>query len=149
MGKVKPKKHTQQATTILKCILDKEANHMLHRIYFTKSREKVVSKILPATFQWKDQQGNDAFGLKAMSSSNLSKIRGSRFSEYDVRRPGDNFSRYGTCNKYKELRRDAIGGSHDALKWSRKLDKHLAIARAHKDITMQIDTTPKTTSMSA
>ena len=52
-------------------------------------------------------------------------------------------------NEFQELRRDAIGGSHDTLKWSRKLDKHLAIARAHKDTTMQTDTTPKTTPMSA
>ena len=52
-------------------------------------------------------------------------------------------------DEYEELRRDAIGGSHDALKWLRKLDKHLAIARAHKDTTMQIDTTLRTTSMSA
>ena len=37
------------------------------------------------------------------------------------------------CDKYKELRKGAIGGSEQALKWSRKLDKHLAIACAHRE----------------
>ena len=111
---------------------------MLHRTRTTKSREKVVSMILPATFQWKDQipklnEANAAFGLKEVSSSNLSKIRGSRFPEYDVKRPRDNFARCGTCDKYKELRKGAIAGSEQALKWSRKLNKHLAIARAHRE----------------
>ena len=137
MGLAKPRKHTQQATTTLKCILEKEADHMPHRTRTTKSGEKMVSMILPATFQWKDQipklnEANAAFGLREVSSSNLSKIRGSRFLEYDVKRPGDNFARCGTCDKYKELRKGAIAGSEQALKWSRKLDKHLAIARAHR-----------------
>ena len=137
-GLAKPRKHTQQATATLKCILEKEADHMPHRTRTTKSGEKVVSMILPATFQWKDQipklnEANAAFELKEVSSSNLSKIRGSRFPKYDVKRPGDNFARCGTCDKYKELRKGAIAGSEQALKWSRKLDKHLAIARAHRE----------------
>ena len=93
----KPRKHTQQAMATLKCILEKEADHMPHRMRMTKSGEKVVSMILPASFQWKDQipklnEVNAAFGLREVSSSNLSKIRGSRFPEYDVKRPGDNFA---------------------------------------------------------
>ena len=89
---------------------------MPHHTRTTKSGEKVVSMILLATFQWKDQipklnEANAPFGLKEVSSSNLSKIRGSRFLEYDVKRPGDNFARCGTCDKYKELRKGAIGGS--------------------------------------
>ena len=112
---------------------------MPHRTRTTKFEEKVVSMILPATFQWKDQipklnEANAAFGLKEVSSSNLSKIRGLRFPEYDVKRLGDNFARCGTCDKYKELRKGAVPGSEQALKWSRKLDKHLAIARAHREI---------------
>ena len=138
MGLAKPKKHTQQATETLKCILEKEADHMPHCTCTTKSGEKVVSMILPVTFQWKDQtpklnEANAAFGLREVSSSNLSKIRRSRFPEYDVKRPGDNFARCGTCDKYKELRKGVIGGLEQALKWSRKLDKHLAIARAHRE----------------
>ena len=89
---------------------------MPHRTCTTKSGEKLVSMILPATFQWKDQipklnKANAAFGLKEVSSSNLSKIRGSRFPKYDVKRPGDNFARCGTCDKYKELRKGAVPGS--------------------------------------
>ena len=138
-GLAKPRMHTQQATATSKCILEKEADHMPHRTRTTKSGEKVVSMILPATFQWKDQipklnEANATFGLKEVSSSNLSKIRGPRFPEYDVKRPGDNFARCGTCDKYKELRKGAIAGSEQALKWSRKLNKHLAIARAHREI---------------
>ena len=110
---------------------------MPHRTRTTKSGERVVSMILPASFQWKDQipklnEANAAFGLREVSSSNLSKIRGSRFPEYDVKRPGDNFARCGKCDKYKELKKGAIAGSEQVLKWSRKLDKYLAIARAHR-----------------
>ena len=137
-GLAKPRKHTQQATATLKCILEKEVDHMPHRTRTTKSGEKVVSMILPATFQWKDQipklnEANATFGLREVSSSNLSKIRGSRFPEYNVKRPRDNFAQCGTCDKYKELRKGAIAGSEQALKWSRKLDKHLAIAHAHRE----------------
>ena len=111
---------------------------MLHRTHTTKSREKVVSMILPATFQWKDQipklnKANNAFGLREVSSYNLSKIRGSRFPEYNVKRLRDTFARCRTCDKYKELRKGAIGRSEQALKWSRKLDKHLAIAGVHRE----------------
>ena len=96
-GLGKLRKHIQQAMTTLKCILEKEGDHMPYCTHTTKSREKVVSMILSATFQWKDQipklnEANAAFGLREVSSSNLSKIRGSRFLEYDVKRPGDNFA---------------------------------------------------------
>nr|PNR49411.1 hypothetical protein PHYPA_011307 [Physcomitrium patens] len=137
-GLPKPRKHTEQATAMLKCILEKEADHMPHRTRSTKSGEKMVLMILPATFQWKDQipkinEVNTAFGLREVSSSNLSKIRASKFPEFDVKRPRDNFARCGTCDKYKELRKGAIGGSEQAMKWTRKLKKHLGIARAHRE----------------
>ena len=45
----KLRKHTQQATTTLNYILEKEADHMPHRTRKTKSGEKVVSMILPAS----------------------------------------------------------------------------------------------------
>ena len=114
-GLAKTRKHTKQATTTLKCILEREADHMPHRTRTIEAREKVVSIILSATFQWKHQipkinEANAAFGLKEVSSSNMNKMRRSRFPEYDVKRPGDNFARCGTCDKYKELRKGAIGG---------------------------------------
>lgn len=46
MGLKKPTKPTEQATATLKCILDKEADHMPHRTWTLKSRDKVVSMIL-------------------------------------------------------------------------------------------------------
>ncbi len=112
---------------------------MPHRTRTLKSRDKVVSMILPPTFQWKDQiekfsEANVAFGLKEVSTSNLSKIKSSRFPEYDVRKAGDNFAWCSICVKLQELRKGAFPGSHSALKWSQKLDKHLAIARAWKEL---------------
>ena len=138
MGLAKPRKHTQQVTATWKCILEKEADHMPHHTRTTKSGEKVVSMILPATFQWRDQiskfdEANAAFRLREVLSLNLSKIRGLRFPKYDVKKPGDNFARCGTCDKYKELKKGVIAGFEQALKWFRKLDKHLAIARAHRE----------------
>ena len=94
--------------------------------------------ILLATFQWKDVMNkinatNAAFGLKEVSTSNLSKIR-SKFSEYKVKKLGENFARCGTCDKLQELRKGVLAGSLSVLKWFRKLDKHLAIACAYREL---------------
>ena len=138
-GLLKPREHTQQATASLKCILDREADHMPHRTRSLKAGEKVVSKILPASFQWKDQlkklnNTNAAFGLKEISTSNLSKIRSTKFSEFDVKKVGDNFARCGTCDKLNELVKGAISGSQTAMNWMRRLGRHLTIARVHRDV---------------
>ena len=138
-GLLKPRKHTQQATASLKCILDREADHMPHRTRSLKAGEKIVSKILLALFQWKDQlkklnNTNAAFGLKEISTLNLSKIRSTKFSEFDVKKAGDNFAQCATCNKLNELVKDAISGSQTAMKWMRTLDRHLTIARVHRDV---------------
>ena len=107
MGLAKTRKHTKQAAATLKCILEREADHMPHRTRTTKSGEKVVSMILPTTFQWKDQipkinEANAAFGLREVSSSNMSMMKRSRFLEYNGKRPGDNFARCGSaCDKRK------------------------------------------------
>ena len=50
-GLLKPRKHIQQAAASLKCILEKQADHMPHRTRTLKTGEKVVSMCLPATFQ--------------------------------------------------------------------------------------------------
>ena len=137
-GLLKPRKHTQQAAASLKCILEKQADHMPHRTSTLKTWEKVVSMCLPATFQWKKQIKelnvvNAAFGLKEVSTSSLSKIRASKFSEFEVKKPGDNFARCTTCDTLQALKRASLAGSMTNLKWSRKLDRHPAIARAHRD----------------
>jgi len=138
-GLLKSREHTEQVTASLKCILDKEANHMPHRSWTLKAGDKIVSKILPASFQWKGQMKklndtNAAFGLRGISTSCLSKIRSTKFSEYDVKKPGDNFARCATCDRLNELIKASIAGSHSAMKWSRKLNKHCNIAHAHRDI---------------
>ena len=127
-GSKKTREHTEQATASLKCILDREADHMPHRSRTLKEGDKVVSKILPASFQWEGQlkklnDTNAAFGLKEISTSNLSKIRSTKFSEFDVKKPGDNFARCATCEKYNDLFKGAICGSYTAMKWSRRLVK--------------------------
>jgi len=61
---------------------------------------------------------NDAFGLKGVSTSSLSRIRASRFLEFDVKKPRDNFARCATCDKLQKLRKGALLGSQSALKWS-------------------------------
>ena len=76
---------------------------MPHRTRTLKTGEKVVSMCLPATFQWKKQikelnDVNATFGLKEVSTSSLSKIRASKFSEFEVKKPGDNFARCATCD---------------------------------------------------
>ena len=111
---------------------------MPHRTRTLKTGEKVVSMCLPTTFQWKKQikEVNDvnvAFGLKEVSISSLSKIRASKFSEFEVKKIRDNFARYATCDTLQVLKRASLAGLITNLKWSRKLDMHLAIARAHRD----------------
>ncbi len=51
MGLLKLRQHTEQASITLKCILEKEADHMPHKSHTLKSREKVVANVLPAMFQ--------------------------------------------------------------------------------------------------
>ena len=135
---LKPRKHTQQAVASLKCILERQADHMPHRTRTLKTREKVVSMCLLATFQWKKQikelkDANAAFELKEVSASSLSKIRASKFSKFEVKKPKDNFAGCATCDTLQVLKRASLAGSITNLKWSRKLDRHLAIARAHRD----------------
>jgi len=71
---------------------------------------------------------NVAFGLKKVSISNLSKIRASKFPEYEVKKPGDNFTRCTNYDNLQELRKGALVSSHSTLKWSKRLDKHFVIA---------------------
>ena len=137
-GLLKPRKHTLQTAASLKCILEKEANHMPHRTRTLRTGEKVVSMCLPATFQWKNQikelnEVNVAFGLKEVSTLSLSKIRASKFSEYEVKKPGNNFARCSTCDTLEALKRASLAGSITNLRWNRKLDKHLAVTCVHRD----------------
>ena len=69
LGLRKPSKHTIQATATFRCILEKSADHMPHRSRVFSSGEKVVTKVLPTTWKWKDtipklNEVNASFGLK-------------------------------------------------------------------------------------
>ena len=135
-GTMKPRKHTLQAAATLECALEKEADHMPYRTHTLFSGEKVVSKVLPASFKWKDtipkvNAANAVFGLKGVSVSNISRIRKRKFPEYNAKKPGDNFARCAKCDRYKTLRRTAILPLK--RKWDRLMKKHLLIARAHRD----------------
>ena len=108
LGLHKPWAHTVQATAILRCILEKSADHMPHRPRVLSSGEKVVTKVLPATWKWKDtipefNKVNTSFGLKEVSESNVNKIRKRSFEQYNAKKPGDNFARWSSCDKYHSL----------------------------------------------
>jgi hypothetical protein len=51
---VKPRTHTLRATATLRLLLEQLANHMPHKTRTLETREKVVSKCLPSSWQWKD-----------------------------------------------------------------------------------------------
>ena len=44
-----------EATATLGAILDRHANDMPHKSRVLPSGEKVIAKVLPASFKWKDQ----------------------------------------------------------------------------------------------
>ena len=50
----KPRKHIMQAIATLRCILDKSADLMPHRLTTMPTGEIVVTKTLPSSFKWKD-----------------------------------------------------------------------------------------------
>ena len=101
---------------------------MPHRAHILPSGEKVVSKVLPATFKWKEtipevNAANAIFGLKEVSMLNISRIRKKKFPEYNTKKPGDNFARCAQCDRFKTLRKTTILPLK--RKWDRLLEKHL------------------------
>jgi hypothetical protein len=138
-GLLKPRAHNMQATATLRCILDRSADHMSHRSRTLPSSEKVVSKVLLATWKWKESipelnTVNSAFRLQDVSISNLSKIRKLNFPEYDAKKPGDNFAHCSNCDRLYSLRGTAILGSQVAMLWAQKLKLHLNSAMAHRKL---------------
>ena len=128
-----------QATATLRCILDKSADHMPHRSHVLSSGEKVVTKVLPATWKWKDtipelNKVNTSFGLKEVSKSNVNKIRRRSFEEYDAKKAGDNFAQCSSCDKYHLLRKLHQPETQVALLVATKLQMHLNKAWVHRDL---------------
>jgi hypothetical protein len=112
-----------QATTTLQCILDRSVDHMPHRSQTLASSKKVVSKVHPVTWKWKESIPelnivNSAFGLKDVSISNLNKIKKLNFLEYNAKKPGDNFSCCSTYDILHLLQRTTSAGSQAAMMWS-------------------------------
>jgi hypothetical protein len=118
VGSVKPQAHTVHAIATLRCIINKSTDHMCHRSRTLASGEKVVSKVLLATWKWKESIPelntiNSAFGLKEVSLSNLSKIRKLNFSKYAINKLGDNFARCSPCERLHFFQKVAILGSQN------------------------------------
>jgi hypothetical protein len=91
-----------QATALLRCILDRSLDHMPHRTRTLPSGNKIVLKVLHATWKWKESISeintvNSTFGLQDVSLSSLSKIRKLNFSEYDTKKLGNNKNQFVFC----------------------------------------------------
>ena len=138
-GLRKPRNHTVVATATLGAILDRHADHMPHKSRVLPSGEKVIAKVLPASFKWKDQiplvdyHLSDC-GLPPLSVSNLSKIRRVSFPEYYAKKAGDNFARCSFCDELQSHKKLTQPGTQASLLWSKKIQVHLDSAFAHRDL---------------
>ena len=54
-GLRKPRNHTVVATATLGAIFDRHVDHMPHKSRVLPSGKKLIAKVLPANFKWKDQ----------------------------------------------------------------------------------------------
>ena len=138
-GKRKPRSHTVVATAALRVILNRNADHMPHKSRVLPTGVTTVAKVLPANFKWKDQipaiDGHLAeCGLPSISPSGLSKVRKLHFSDYNAKRPGDNFARCSVCDQIQTHRRVQHPGSQAALMWQQRLNVHLDSAWAHREL---------------
>ena len=135
----KPRSHTVVATVTLGAILDRHADHMPHKTRVLPSGEKVVAKVLPSNFKWKDQiplvdEHLADCGLLPLKASNLSKIRRLSYPEYYAKKPGDNFARCSTCDDFQSQKKLTQPGTQASLLWSRKMQVHIDSAFAHRDL---------------
>ena len=112
---------------------------MPHRSQTLAFSDKVVSKVLLATWKWKESMSelntvNNAFRLKDVSISYLSKIKKMNFPEYDAKKPGDNFAHCSTCDRLHSLRRTAIADSEGVMIWEQRLTRHINNTMAHREL---------------
>ena len=130
LGTKKPRTHTLQATATLRLMLERSADQMPHKSRTMEKGEKVVSKVLPSAWKWKDllpelNDVNDTLGLRSVSATGLSRIRSKSFPEYNTKKRGDNFARCGQCDKLKKLRSACTQESCAEELWSKKFKAHL------------------------
>ena len=71
--------------------------------------------------------------LKSISSSNLSRIRRTHFTEYVIKSRGDSFARCGTCDELKKLRDVHTSGTPEYLKVQARFEKHLFAQEAARN----------------
>ena len=129
-GLCKPRSHIVVATATLGAILDRHANHMPHKTGVLSSREKVVAKVLPSNFKWKDQiplvdEHLADYGLLPLKASNWSKIRQLSYLEYYAKKPGDNFAQCSTCDDFQSQKKLTQPGTQASLLWSKKMQVHI------------------------
>ena len=138
-GLRKPRSHTVVATAMLGAILDRHGDHMPHKTWVLPSGEKVVAKVLPSNFKWKDQiplvdEHLVDCRLLPLKASNLSKIRRLNYPEYYAKKPGDNFARCSTCDDFQSQKKFTQPGTQASLLWSKKMQVHIDSAFAHRDL---------------
>ena len=138
-GLRKPRSHIVVATATLGAILDRHADHVPHKTRILPSREKVVAKVLLTNFKWKDQipfvdEHLADCGLLPLSASNLSKIRRLSYPEYYAKKLGDNFARCFTCDDFQSQKKLTQPGTQTSLLWSKKMQVHIDLAFAHRDL---------------
>ena len=126
MGLGKPRSHTVVATATLGAILDRHAHHMPHKTRVLPSGEKVVAKVLPSNFKWKDQiplvdEHLADYGMLPLKASNLSKIRQLSYREYYAKKPRDNFAWWSTCDDFQSQKKLTQPGTQASLLWSKKM----------------------------
>ena len=129
-GLRKPRSHTVVATATLGAILDKHADHMPHKTRVLLFEEKVVAKVLPSNFKWKDQIPlvDKHFAdcrLLPLKDSNLSKIRWFSYPEYYAKKIGDIFARCSTCDDFQSQKKLTQPGMQASLLWSKKMQVNI------------------------
>ena len=139
MGLRKPRSHIVVATAMLGAILNRHADHMPHKTRVLLCGEKVVAKVLPSNFKWKDQiplvdEHLVDCGLLPLKASNLSGIRQLSYLEYYAKKPGDNFARCSTCDNFQSQKKLTQPGTQASLLWSKKMQVHIDSVFAHRDL---------------
>ena len=119
-GLRKPRSRTVVATATLGAILDKHVDHMPQKPRVLPFGEKVVAKVLPTNFKWKDQiplfdEHLADCGLLPLSASNLSKIRRLSYSDYYAKKSRDNFARCSTCDDFQSKKKLTQSGTQASL----------------------------------
>ena len=139
LGTKKPRTHTFQTTATLRTVLESTPNHMPYRSRTKEDREKVVAMSLPSSFHWNStlseiNAANLQLGLKEVSRTNPNRIRRESFSEFSIKKWGDNFARCGNCDDLKQMRSTCTRGSGAYDVCQKRLDMHIAGQRVHREL---------------